>query len=107
MEKEQTNHKNLFNPESIVDDLWKGCLQLELIGCKQETESLLEKIVSFSNNRLYAVPYAIAKSIVDKNEFTQLNKIEFTDNKESIKDACVPVIIDRLGNVIEFNGKRL
>ena len=65
------------------------------------------KVVSFTNNRLYAIPYAIAKSIVDKNEFTQLNKIEFTDNKESIKDACVPVIIDRLGNVIEFNGKRL
>ena len=65
------------------------------------------KVVSFTNNRLYAIPYAIAKSIVDKNEFTQLNKIEFTDNKESIKDTCVPVIIDRLGNVIEFNGKRL
>ena len=49
MDKEQTNNKSLFNPESIVDDLWKGCLQLELIGCKKETESLLEKIVSFSN----------------------------------------------------------
>ena len=35
-----------------------------------------------------------------------LNRI-YEHNKESIKDACVPVIIDRLGNVIEFNGKRL
>ena len=65
------------------------------------------KIVSFTNNRLYAVPYAIAKSIVDKNEFTQLNKVEFTDNKESIKDICVPIKVDRLGYIKELNGQRL
>ena len=65
------------------------------------------KIVSFTNNRLYSIPYAIAKSIVDKNEFTQLNKVEFTDNKESIKDICVPLTTDRLGNITSFNGRRL
>lgn len=62
------------------------------------------KIVSFSGTRLYAIPYNVAKSIIDKTEFTQLNKIEFTDKKESIKEICIPIKVDRLGNIIEFNG---
>ena len=58
------------------------------------------KIVSFSNSRLYAVPYSMAKSLVDKVEYTQLNKMEFTDEKESIREICVPIKVDRLGNII-------
>ena len=66
----------------------------------------LYKIVSFTGNRLYAIPYTIAKSIVDKVEYSQLNKIEFTDNKESIKEICVPIKVDRLGNIIELHGQK-
>ena len=40
-------------------------------------------------------------------EFTQLNKVEFTDYKSSIKEICVPIKVDRLGNIIELNGKKL
>lgn len=65
------------------------------------------KIVSCTGNRLYAIPYNIASSIVDKEEFTQLNKVEFTDRKESIKEICIPLKINRLGNIIELNGKKL
>jgi CRISPR-associated endonuclease Csn1 len=57
------------------------------------------KIVSFTGNRLYGVPYSVANSIVDKREYTQLNKVEFTDEKVSIKEVCIPVEVDRLGNV--------
>ena len=64
------------------------------------------KIVSFTGNRLYAIPYTISKSIVDKVEYTQLNKVEFTDYKESIKEICLPIKVDRLGNIIEFNGMK-
>jgi len=60
------------------------------------------KIVSFTGNRLYAVLSSVAKSIVDKVEFSQLNKIEFTDDKESIKEICIPIKIDRLGNIIDI-----
>ena len=65
------------------------------------------KIVSSTGSRLYAIPYYIAKCIIDKIEFTQLNKVEFTDSKESIKDACVPVKVNRLGNIIEINGRKI
>ena len=58
------------------------------------------KMVSCTGNRLYVIPYYIANIIVDKKEFTQLNKIEFTDDKQSIKEICIPIKIDRLGNII-------
>ena len=59
------------------------------------------KIVSFTGNRLYAIPYFIAKPIIDKIEFSQLNKIEsdITTNF-SIKQVCIKLSIDRLGNLI-------
>lgn len=65
------------------------------------------KMVSFTGNRLYAVPYSTAKTIVDKVEYSQLNKVEFTDNKVSIKEICVPIKVDRLGKIIEFNGHKV
>jgi len=59
------------------------------------------KIVSFTGNRLYAIPYNIAKVIVDKVEFTQLNKIENeTCSNVSIKQICQKIKINRLGNII-------
>lgn len=57
------------------------------------------KIVSFTGSRLSALPYSVAKSIVDKVEFTQLNKLEFTFERLSIKDFCYKLTVDRMGNV--------
>ena len=33
---------------------------------------------------------------------SQLNKMEFTDEKISIKENCVPIKVDRLGNIIKL-----
>jgi len=57
------------------------------------------KIVSFTGKRLYAIPHTVATSIVDKFEFTQLNKLEFSPEKFSIKEVCAPLEIDRLGKI--------
>ena len=59
------------------------------------------RVVSFTGNRLYAIPMTVARCIVDKKEFTQLNKTEFTDDGQSIKEVCMPLKVDRLGNVIQ------
>ena len=64
--------------------------------------SHIYKIVSFTGNRLYGIPYSIASPIIDKVEYSQLNKIEFTDNKISIKETCIPIKIDRLGNITKI-----
>jgi CRISPR-associated endonuclease Csn1 len=57
------------------------------------------KIVSFTGNRLYAIPCNVATSIVDKLEFTLLNKLEFSLEKISIKDVCIKLKADRLGYI--------
>jgi CRISPR-associated endonuclease Csn1 len=38
-------------------------------------------------------------SILDKFEFTQLNKLEATTDKMSIKENCIKLSVDRLGNI--------
>ena len=65
-----------------------------------EDLSRIYKIVSFTGNRLYAIPYYVAKSIVDKVEYTQLNKVESDlEAGVSIKQKCIKIKIDRLGNI--------
>ncbi|QOR74382.1 type II CRISPR RNA-guided endonuclease Cas9 [Cruoricaptor ignavus] len=61
------------------------------------------KIVSFTGNRLYGVPYYAAKAIYDKVEYTQLNKVEFALTGESIKLNCIKLNVDRLGNISKAN----
>lgn len=82
-------------PEELKDEIYKI------------DKSRIYKLVSCTGSRLYAIPFSVAKVIVDKMEFTQLNKVEFTDDKSSIKEICVPIKVDRLGNIIELNGKKL
>jgi CRISPR-associated endonuclease Csn1 len=57
------------------------------------------KAVSFTGNRLYAVPNNVATSIVDKTEFTQLNKLESSIYKISIKEFCWKLEVNRLGKI--------
>ena len=61
------------------------------------------KIVSFTGNRLYAIQAFVATSIVDKMEYSLLNKVEFTINENrSIKQYCIKIKIDRLGNILNI-----
>lgn len=57
------------------------------------------KMVSCTGNRLYVIPYYIANILVDKVEYGSLNKTEFSDEKLSIKETCIPIKLDRLGNI--------
>ena len=66
---------------------------------KKEQLNSIYKVVSFTGNRLYSVPFRVAKSIIDKVEFTQLNKLETTIAKISIKEFCIKLKVDRLGNI--------
>ena len=64
------------------------------------------KMVSCTGNRLFVIPYNISSVILDKIEFTSINKIELTDLKTSIKEFCIPLKVDRLGNIsIRYKNK--
>ena len=64
-------------------------------------------MVSSSGNQCFFIDEKVAKSIVDKVEFTSLNKAERAISGEMIKETCVSIKVDSLGNIIELNGKKL
>jgi CRISPR-associated endonuclease Csn1 len=57
------------------------------------------KIVSFTNGRLYGIPYAVASPIANKVEYTQLNKFEFV-GEQSLREYCQKLHVDRLGQLL-------
>lgn len=59
----------------------------------------LYKMVSSSGYQCFFVKTIVANSIVDKYEFSSLNKMERAITGEMIKEICVPVKVDRLGNI--------
>lgn len=68
----------------------------------KEQVTRVYKVVSFTGNRLYAIPLNVAQSIVDKVEFTQLNKVESElIYKKSIKEICCKLKVDRLGRIVD------
>ncbi len=60
------------------------------------------KMVSSSGNRAHFIPERIAVVIEAGVEFGSMNKIECMNNGEAIKSTCLPVKIDRLGDIIEI-----
>ena len=68
---------------------------IDFTNLSKEQRERVYKTVSFTKNRLYGIPNIIAVSIVNKMEYTQLNKIEFLKEKET----CIKLKIDRLGNI--------
>ena len=61
-------------------------------------------MVSSSGNQCFFVNNRVANTIVNKVEYSPLNKMERAVTGEMIKEICIPIKVDRLGNVIEFNG---
>lgn len=87
---EENENVNAINFENLVGEQLKR----------------IYKIVSFTGNRLSAIPNTVAKSIVDKVEFTQLNKLEFSLDKQSIREVCIKLKVDRLGNIILHQAQK-
>ena len=76
-------------------------------GIMEMDKKRLYKMVSCTGNQCFFVDEKVARVIVDKVEFTSMNKAERAITGEMIKETCVPIKVDRLGNIIELNGKRL
>jgi len=70
-------------------------------------KSRVYKMVSGSGTDWYFNSVTFASSIVDKVEYGPLNKVARANSGEMIKETCVPIKVDRLGNIIEINGQKL
>ena len=68
---------------------------IDFRNLSKEQKERIYKIVSFTKGRVYGIPNRVAISIVNKMEYTQLNKIEFIKEKE----VCIKLKVDRLGNI--------
>lgn len=73
-------------------------------GIKEVNKKRIYKMVSSSSNQCFFISEKVAKPIVDKVEFSSLNKTERAISGEMIKTTCIPIKVDRLGNIIELNG---
>ena len=62
----------------------------------------LYKMVSSSGNQCFYIKANVASSIIDKVEFSSLNKMERAITGEMIKEVCIPVKVDRLGNITKL-----
>lgn len=69
--------------------------------CKLNKERIY-KMVSSSGNQCFFVPQKIANSIVNKVEFSPLNKMEKSIFEEMIKAVCWKLEVDRLGNILKI-----
>ncbi len=57
------------------------------------------KVVSFSGTQVFFVKHEVAVSIVNKKEFSSLNKMERAIDGRMIKDICIKIEVDRLGQI--------
>lgn len=62
------------------------------------------KMVSGSSTDWYFTPCTTASIILDKKEYGLLNKLSRALTGEMIKETCVPIHIDRLGNIISLES---
>lgn len=73
-------------------------------GTKCCTEDIkvdrIYKMVSSTGNQCFFICQNVANSIVNKVEFSPLNKMERSITGEMIKEICVKVHVDRLGKII-------
>ena len=62
----------------------------------------LYKMVSSGGYKCFFIKYSVASSIIDKVEFSSQNKMERAITGEMIKEVCIPVKVDRLGNITKI-----
>lgn len=81
----------------------------DLVYLPKETTTTIDKtriykMVSSSGPQCFFIPDAMASPIINNVEFSPLNKMERALTGEMIKELCVPIHIDRLGNIISLES---
>lgn len=62
------------------------------------------KVVSLDDENPNFILASIASMIIDKQEFTRHNKTSRSLDGRLVKNCCIPIKVDRLGNIIEINN---
>lgn len=59
------------------------------------------KMVSCTGNQCFFIQFHVSNMVIDKYEYSALNKMERAITGEMIKEICIPIQVDRLGNIIQ------
>lgn len=107
-EKNNNGDKLLFwlSPNDLVylpteEELLSGVVSLD----KMIDRSRIYKMVSCTGNEGHFIPNNIANPILPTLELGSNNKAQRAWTNEMIKEICIPVCIDRLGNINEINKR--
>ncbi|MDR2594793.1 MAG: hypothetical protein LBC87_08505 [Fibromonadaceae bacterium] len=65
----------------------------------KEQLNRIYKMVSCTGNQCFFIRHSVATSIVNKVEFSPLNKMEKSIDEVMIKECCIKLKIGRLGNI--------
>lgn len=96
----------VLSPNDLVYLPTADEIENNIIGEPLDIERIY-KMVSCTNSTCFFIKSSVASYIVDKVEFSKLNKMERAVTGEMIKDICVPIKVNRLGSVYEINGVKL
>lgn len=96
--------KFVLSPNTLVyvptpEDVEQGKVSLPL------DRDRIYKMVSSADCNCFFIKHEVAKVIWNKREFTSSNKEQNAITGEAIKKICLPLKVDRLGNVELHNNK--
>ena len=96
----------VLSPNDLVylptkEDISQGTISMPL------DKNRIYKMKSSSGNQCFFLKHEVANSIVRKYEFSSSDKMERAITGEMIKETCIPIKVDRIGNIIEINGEKL
>lgn len=60
------------------------------------------KVISMTGLQFMCIQHRVASPIINKQEFTTSNKMERALSGEMIKEVCIPIQVDRLGNITKI-----
>lgn len=74
----------------------------EVVSIETMDRERIYKMVSCTESECYFIASNVSSPIINKIEFSPLNKIGRAPTGEMIKQFCIPIQIDRLGNIKEI-----
>ena len=72
---------------------------IDFQNLSKEQKERIYKTVSFTGNQCFFVKQTISTSIVNKMEYSPLNKMERSITGIMVKEVCIKLKVDRLGNI--------
>ncbi len=96
----------VLSPNDLVyvptaKEIESGSLQLPI------DKNRIYKMVSSNKYQCFFIAQNVATSIINGYEFSTANKMERAITQEMIKEVCLPIKVDRLGNIVEINGQKV